>query len=117
MPGHEPVIIASVGVKNAYEINSFRYTISSQTQNRIDADMVMVESNVRTMLYSYANIATITVPPECERDDTPLSDDGTERLRMRPCVLVDRVPPITEGRSLYNEEVGISTKDIDINLM
>ena len=62
MLGHEPVIRASAGARNAYEINNFRYTISSQTQNQIDASMVTDEYRVRTTLYSYANTATITVP-------------------------------------------------------
>jgi len=85
---HEPIIHASVDARNAYEINAFRHTISSQTQRRIDGNMGMDESNVRKMLYSIANTATITVPPVCERGVTRSLHNG------KLCIVLDGELPI-----------------------
>ena len=74
--GHEPIIRASVGARNAYEINAFRHTISSQTQSQTDGSIVIDEYRARTTLYSIANTATITVPPVCEKGVTHLSVHG-----------------------------------------
>ena len=70
--GHEPIICASVGVPNAYEINAFRHTISSQTQRQTDGSLVIDEYRARTTLYSIANTATPTARRECERYNTHL---------------------------------------------
>jgi len=86
--GHEPIIRASVGARNAYEINAFRHTISSQTQSQTDGSIVMDESNVRTTLYSIANTVTITVPPVCERGVTRLLHNG------KLCIVLDGELPI-----------------------
>jgi len=93
--GHEPIIRASVGARNAYEINAFRHTISSQTQRQTDGSMVIDEYRARITLYSIANTATITVPPKYERDDTPLSHSGMQRWQPRvPCIVLDGELPI-----------------------
>ena len=86
--GHEPIIRASVGARNAYEINAFRHTISSQTQRQTDGSMGMDESNVRTTLYSCANTAMITVPPVCDRSVT------RSNVHVRPCIVLDGELPI-----------------------
>lgn len=86
--GHEPIIRASVDARNAYEINAFRHTISSQTQSQTDGSIVIDEYKARTTLYSIANTAMITVPPVCERDVMRSSVHG------RPCIVLDGELPI-----------------------
>ena len=93
--GRIMAILAPAGARNAWEIKRCLFTMLSPTRNIIGADMEMIESNVRTTLYSIANTATITVPPVCERDDMRLSDSGMQRWRPRkPCIVLDGELPI-----------------------
>jgi len=86
--GHEPVIHASVGARNAWEITAFRHTISSQTQRQTDGSMVIDEYRARTTLYSCAPTVTESVPGDGKRGVTRSLYNG------KLCIVLDGELPI-----------------------